>query len=148
MKLSTKGRYAARAMLELALNEGKGPIQLKEIARKQDISERYLERLMSALVSAGLVRSVRGQNGGFSLAKPIHEIRLSRIIQATEGSMSLVECVEDPKLCNRCELCVTHEIWTQMRDAVFEVLDSITLKKMVAMHSQKCASKNNQMYHI
>ena len=93
MKLSTKGRYAARAMLELALNDRKGIIQLKEIARKQDISERYLERLMSILVSAGLVRSVRGQHGGFSLAKPIHEIRLSQIVEATEGSISLVECV-------------------------------------------------------
>lgn len=147
MKLSTKGRYAARAMLELALSEKAGPVQLKAIAQKQDISERYLERLMSVLVSSGLVRSTRGQKGGFSLAKPAHEIRLSNIIEATEGSLSLVECVENPKLCTRCEDCVTHDIWTEMRDAIYQVLDSITLKKMVAMHKQK-REKNNQMYYI
>ena len=95
MKLSTKGRYAARAMLELALNFGKGPLQLREIAQKQEISERYLERLMTALVTAGLVRSLRGRHGGFKLAKPPKEIQLAQIIQAVEGSLSPVDCVDN-----------------------------------------------------
>ncbi|MCJ7811854.1 Rrf2 family transcriptional regulator [bacterium] len=95
MKLTTRGRYAARAMLELALNYGNRPLQLREIAQRQEISERYLERIMTALVTADLVRSLRGQQGGFSLAKHPNEIRLTQVIQAVEGSLNLVECVND-----------------------------------------------------
>ena len=82
------------------------------------------------------------------MAKPINEIYLSHIVEATEGSLSLVECVDDHEFCSRYKECVTYDIWTQMRDALFQALDSITLKKMVTMHKQKCRCKTNQMYDI
>lgn len=144
MKLSTKGRYGARAMLDLALHYGKGPVLLKDIARRQEISERYLEHIMIALVSAGLAQSMRGQHGGFSLAKLPGEIKLSQVIQAVEGSIALVACVDDSKLCNRVDVCVTHKIWEKLKKAMLEVLDSITLEDMVKMQKKKLsrASQN------
>jgi len=148
MRLSTKGRYGARAMLELALNYKKGTILLRDIAHRQEISESYLERMMTALVSAGLVRSSRGQNGGFILAKPPGEIRLSKIIQAVEGSISPVACVDDPALCKRVSICITRDIWKKLKEAMTDVLDSITLKDMVNMQKDKCAELDEQMYYI
>ncbi len=148
MKLTTKGRYAARAMLELALNDGNGPLQLREIAQKQAISERYLERMMAGLVTAGLVRSTRGQHGGFSLAKNPDEIHLSQVIQAVEGSLSLVDCVDDEQFCNRADICITRDIWIKVKEAMLGVLDTITLKQMVDMQKNKLNRPASKMYHI
>ena len=148
MKLSTRGRYAPRAMLDLALNYGKGPVPLKNIARKQEISERYLEHIMTVLLSAGLVQSTRGSRGGFSLAKLPKEIKLSQIIQAVEGSISLVACVDDPKLCKRVDACVTHDIWKKAKKAMLEVFDSVTLEDMVKMQKKKLFKQKDRMYYI
>ena len=148
MKLSTRGRYAPRAMLDLALNYGKEPVSLKNIARRQEISERYLEHIMTVLLSAGLVQSTRGSHGGFSLAKLPKEIKLSQIIQAVEGSISPVECVDDPKICNRVDACVTHEIWIKLKKAILEVFDSVTLEDMVKMQKKKLSKQKDRMYHI
>ena len=147
MKLSTRGRYGTRAMLDLALHYGKGPVLLKDTARRQEISERYLEHIMIALVSTGLVQSMRGQHGGFSLAKVPKEIKLSQIIQAVEGPISLVACVDDPKICNRVDVCVTHEIWKKLKKAMLEILDSITLEDIAKMHKKKLSrASQNQGY--
>lgn len=148
MKLSTRGRYATRAILELALNYGKGMVTLHDIARRQEISERYLERLMTTLVSAGLVTSSRGQHGGFYLAKPPEEIKLSQVIQIVEGSMSPVNCIDNPKLCKRVNICVTYDIWLMMKKAMLDVLDSITLQDMVEMHRKKVAKSTAADYSI
>jgi len=148
MKLSTRGRYAPRAMLDLAVNYGKGPMSLKNIGRRQEISERYLEHIMIALQSAGLVQSTRGSRGGFSLAKLPKEIKLSQIIQAVEGSISLVACVDDPKLCNRVDACVTHEIWGKLKKAMLEVFDSVTLEDMIKMQKKKLSKQKDRMYYI
>jgi len=148
MKLSTRGRYASRAMLDLALNYGKGSVSLKNIARRQEISERYLEHIMIVLLSAGLVQSTRGSRGGFSLAKLPKEIKLSQIIQAVEGSISPVACVDDPKLCNRVDVCVTYEIWKKLKKAMLEVLDSVTLEDMVNMQKKKLSKQKDRMYYI
>ena len=148
MKLSTKGRYAPRAMLDLALNYGKEPMSLKNIGRRQEISERYLEHIMITLQSAGLVQSTRGSRGGFSLAKLPKEIKLSQIIQAVEGSISLVACVDDPKLCNRVDTCVTHEIWKKLKKAMLKVFDSVTLEDMVKMQKKKLSKQKDRMYYI
>jgi len=148
MRLSTRGRYGARAILELALNYGKGIVTLHDIARKQEISKRYLERLMATLVSAGLVTSSRGQHGGFCLAKPPGEIQLSQVIHAVEGSMSLVYCLDNPKLCKRVNICVTYDIWLRMKKAILDVLDSITLQDMVEMHRKKVAEPTTIGYSI
>ena len=148
MTLSTKGRYASRAMLDLALHYGSEPVLLRNISKRQDISERYLERLMTSLVTAGLVISMRGNKGGFRLAKPPREIRLSQIIQATEGSLSPVFCVDDPSQCNRLETCVTHDIWEKLRKAIYDTLDAITLENMVEMQKKKLAKPEDRMYYI
>ena len=142
MKLSTKGRYAARAMLELAAAYGKGPIRLNKIAKKQEISVRYLERMMQSLVNAGLVCSMRGKNGGFVLSRAPDKICLSQIIIATEGPLSLVDCVDSPDVCNRNEICVTRDIWIKMKDIMEGALDSYSLEDMVRMRNKKLENKS------
>jgi len=141
MKLSTRGRYGARAMLDLAIHYGKGPMTVKDIARRQEISERYLEHIMIALLSAGLVRSMQGQHGGFSLAKMPGEIKLSQVIQAVEGPIPLVQCVNDSKLCNRVDVCVTREIWEKLKKAMLDILDSITLEDMANRQKKKLSGR-------
>jgi len=137
MKLSTKGRYAARAMLDLAFHYGEGPILLKDIARRQQISERYLEHLITPIKAAGLVTSMRGARGGFTLAKPPSQIRLSEIIQILEGSIAPVQCVDDPNICSRADLCVTRDIWTEMQKAMSGILESTTLQDLVRRQRDK-----------
>ncbi len=142
MRLSTKGRYGARAMLDLALNFGKDPILLRDIARRQEVSEKYLEHSISALRKAGLVRSVRGARGGYILAKSPSEIRLSKIMEVLEGSMAPVDCVDDPQVCHRANLCVTRDIWVKMKEAIDNILKSTTLQDMVEQQKEKESSKS------
>lgn len=131
MKLSTKGRYATSAMLDLALNYRKEPVVLKDIAERQQISEQYLEHLIGFLKVAGLVKSVRGANGGFMLVKSPSEIKVSHIIQAVEGSTALVKCVDNPHVCPRSDECLTRSIWTRATKAVDDVFDSISLQNLI-----------------
>ncbi len=131
MKLSTRGRYATRAMLDLALNYEQEPVVLSEVARRQQISEQYLEQLIGPLKVAGLVRSVRGPNGGFILAKSPSLIRISHIIRAVEGSTAMVDCVADPLICSRANDCLTREVWLEATEAINDVFDSITLQGLM-----------------
>ena len=147
MRLSTKGRYGVRAMLDLALHYGEGSVLLKDIARRQQISERYLEHLLVALKVAGLVNSIRGARGGFTLAKPPSQIRVSEIVQIVEGSIGPVECVDDPKVCSRADHCVTRDIWAEMKKAMIEVLESTSLQDLVQRHREK-AKPETLMYYI
>ena len=142
MRLSTKGRYGARAMLDLALNSGKGPVLLREIAKRQEVSEKYLEHSITTLRKAGLVRSIRGARGGYMLAKSPSQIRLSEIMEVLEGSMAPVECVDDPQVCRRSQLCVTRDIWAEMKEAIDNILESITLQDMVERQDRKRNSKD------
>jgi len=137
MKLSTRGRYGTRAMLELAIRYGAGQVLLKDVASRQDIPVSYLENLMGALRAAGLVATVRGMHGGYYLAKPPSEIRLSQIIAALEGSVAPVECVDDPKRCRRSESCVARDVWSEVKQAIEGVLESITLEDLVRRHREK-----------
>ncbi len=148
MRMSTKGRYAARAMLELAMGHGKEPLLLRDIAARQEISEKYLERIMTTLVSSGLARSQRGQNGGFTLARSPEQIRLSEVVRAAEGSLAPVPCVDDAALCDRADACVTRDIWERMKEAMLGVLDSVTLAEMVSMQRKKTAKQGAPLYHI
>ena len=141
MRLSTKGRYGARAMLDLALNSGKGPVLLRDIAKRQEVSEKYLEHSITTLRKAGLVRSIRGARGGYMLAKSPSQIRLSEIMEVLEGSMAPVECVDDPQVCQRAQLCVTRDIWAKMKEAIDNILESITLQDMVERQNRKKNSK-------
>lgn len=147
MKLSTKARYGARAMLSLALDYGRGPIPLRDIAEQQEISEKYLEHLMGSLRSAGLVRSVRGTHGGYVLAKPPFQIKLDEVVQVLEGSIAPVDCLNDPSICDRANFCVTRGVWGKMQQAMSEVLKSISLKDLVEEQNEQEQS-GGILYHI
>ncbi len=147
MKLSTKGRYATRAILDLAINQQGGPILLKDIAQRQQISLSYLEHLVTPLIAGGLIRSTRGAKGGVSLAKPPEEIKLSEIIQLLEGSLAPSECVNNPKLCPRSELCVARDVWTELKKAMTGVLESTTLQDLIERQKEK-GKPAKTMYYI
>ena len=147
MKLSTKGRYGTRALLDLALHQGEGPILLRDIAQRQQISLRYLEHLITPLIAGGLVRSTRGAGGGVLLARPPEEIRLSEVIQLLEGSIAPVECINNPGVCSRSELCVTRDIWGEMKKAMNGVLESTTLQDLVERQKRK-EQHREKMYYI
>ena len=147
MKLSTRARYGTRALLDLALHQSEELVSLKDIAQRQRISLQYLEHLMTPLITAGMVRSVRGPKGGVSLAKPPKQILLSEIIQLLEGSTAPVECVDNPKLCPRSELCVTRDIWDELKKAMNGVLKSTTLQNLVERQESKKAPQE-AMYYI
>ncbi len=131
MKLSTRTRYGMRAIIELAENDRKRPLQLKVIAQRQDISAKYLEQLMVVLKSAGFVRSIRGAKGGYLLAKAPNQIKLSDIFHCLEGTVSTVECIENEDYCKRAADCVARQVWTQVQEAIENVLQSITLQDVV-----------------
>jgi len=141
MKISTRGRYSTRLLLQLALNYGKGPTLLKEISKAQDISQKYLNQLIMPLKVAGLVLGTRGAHGGYLLARPPEKIKLSEIITAVEGPINLVECVNNPGICSRYEGCVTREVWEELGRKCLEALQSYTLKDMVDRHYEKQAQK-------
>ena len=147
MKLSTKGRYGLRALLDLALHQGEGLVLLKDIARRQEFSLPYLEHLIAPLIAAGLVKSTRGARGGVSLLKPPSEIKLSEVVQLLEGSITLVDCVNNPALCHRSALCVTRDIWVEMKEAMSQVLDSTTLQDLVERQKRK-GCPEEMMYYI
>ena len=147
MKLSTKGRYGTRALLDLALHRAEGPVLLKDIAERQQISLWYLEHLIAPLIAAGIVRSSRGAKGGVWLAQPPEQIKLSTVIQLLEGSVAPVECVNDPAICSRSELCVTRDIWTKIKRAINEVLESTTLQDLVERQKKK-EQLEEIMYYI
>lgn len=142
MRLSTRSRYGVRAMVDLALYYGQGNVLLKDIAKRQGISNKYLEHLLTSLKVAGLVKSIRGAHGGYLLAKPPAQIRLSQVIKVLEGSIAPVECVDDPKTCPRTELCVTRDVWREIKRAMDEILESISLKDLVEREKKKEQSKN------
>jgi Rrf2 family cysteine metabolism transcriptional repressor len=131
MKLSTRGRYGTRVLLDLAIHRDNGLVLLKDVAQRQDISLRYLEHIITPLVMAGLVRSTRGAKGGVYLAKPPDKIKLTEIIQILEGSSAPVECVDSPDLCNRSKMCVTRDIWIEVKRAIDKILENTTLEDLV-----------------
>ncbi len=137
MKISTKIRYGTRAILELASHYGEGPIELKEIAKRESISLKYLEQLIVPLRTAGLVKSVRGSKGGYSLAKPPSEICLNDLIEILEGPLNLIECLNDSKVCQKVPTCVTREIWKEVSEAIQGIFHSVTLEDMVNRRKEK-----------
>jgi Rrf2 family protein len=142
MRLSTKGRYGVRALVDIALNSDGGPVLLKDIARRQDISAQYLEHLVAPLIRAGILRSIRGAKGGIALAKPPEEITLSRVIEILEGSVAPVECVDNAALCARSAQCATRDVWGEIKAAVMGVLESLTLKDLMDRQRAKAPSKS------
>lgn len=132
MKVSTKGRYALRLMIDIAVNSNDRPVSIKEIARRQGISEKYLEQIISILNSAGFVRSIRGAQGGYILRKEPREYTVGMILRLTEGSLAPVACIEGNVVqCDRVENCATIEVWRRLNDAINGVVDNITLADLI-----------------
>jgi Rrf2 family protein len=136
IKVSTKGRYGVRLMVDLAAHFDQGPIALKDIARRQEISAKYLWQLIPLLKSAGLVNSIRGSHGGYMLTRAPAEINLHEIMTVLEGNVCLVDCVANSKLCKRSALCVTRDIWSETSEKIKEVFRNFTLEKMLSRQSK------------
>lgn len=138
MKISTKGRYALRLMVDLALNNNGENISLKEISSRQGISVKYLEQIISMLNRAGYVKSERGSNGGYRLTKKPEEYTVGMILRLTEGSLAPIACVdEDGAGCDRFEQCATFSVWKKLNDAINGVVDSITVADLVLEQKEK-----------
>ncbi|MHB9094161.1 MAG: RrF2 family transcriptional regulator [Eubacteriales bacterium] len=150
MKISTKGHYGVQAMFDLAQHFGEGPISLKSVAERQDLSEHYLEQLIAGLRKAGLVKSVRGAQGGYILAREPAEIKIGDIVRVLEGPIAPVECVngEDTEGCLKAEFCITRNVWEKVKDSIEGVLDSITLADMCKDAERAKMNRNFYMYHI
>lgn len=146
MKLSTRARYGTRALLDLARYWGKEPVQLKDIAERQKISLHYLEHIITPLVGAEIVRSTRGAHGGLQLIRHPGEIKLSEVVQLLEGIITPVECVSNPESCARSDLCVTREVWSKMKKAIDETLNSVTLQDLVERQKKKEQSEKAMHY--
>lgn len=138
MKISTKGRYALRLMLDLAVNSNGTPIRIKDIAKRQAISDKYLEQIISILNKAGFVRSIRGPQGGYLLSRAPKEYTVGMILRLTEGSLAPVACLEnESNLCERQNDCVTLLLWKKLNDAINGVVDTITLEDLVEWQMEK-----------
>lgn len=138
MKISTKGRYALRLMLDLASNDSGTPIRLKDVAKRQGISEKYLEQIISILNKAGFVRSVRGPQGGYSLSRTPADYTVGMILRLTEGSLCPVDCAaEENGSCDREDTCVTRMLWKKLDDAISGVVDHVSLEELLSWQNAR-----------
>lgn len=148
MKISTKGRYGLRAILDVALNQNKGPVTIRSISERQDLSERYLEQLLNTLRQNRLINSIRGFQGGYVLNREPENITVGDVIRALEGPISPVDCVSEDAhdLCSRADKCVTQIVWEDLRKSMVKVLDSYTLADLMEKYrSIGCSSYENYM---
>ena len=148
LKVSTKGRYGLRAIVDLAVNDKEGQVSLKSVAERQGLSENYLEQLFASLKKSGLVKSVRGAQGGYMLSKPAEKITVGDVLRSLEGTLCPVDCIDldMPTSCERIDLCVTAPVWAKLRDKINEVVDSFTIADLVLDFENK--SKNDYIYYI
>ncbi|MCR3757887.1 Rrf2 family transcriptional regulator [Clostridium felsineum] len=130
MKLSTKGRYGVKAMVDLAIHYGEDPVSIKSISERQKISESYLEQLFVPLRKANLIKSIRGSQGGYVLSKEPKDIYISNIFDVLEGPIEISDCVESDN-CNNSDYCVTRLLWVKIKESIDNVTKTITLKDMV-----------------
>jgi len=139
MKISTKGRYGTRFMLELALIYPERPMTIKEAAANQRVSEKYLEQIIPTLKKVGMIRSYRGAQGGYMLNQPPEEITIGMILRHLEGSLVPVDCVEcnGHEVCDRVDRCVTKGVWEKIYHAVNDVVDHITLADLMKDYQKK-----------
>ena len=143
MKISTRGRYAVRVMLDLASNDRGECIKVKEIAGRQGISEKYLEQIIAILNKAGYVKSVRGAQGGYRLAKAPEEYTVGMILRLTEGSLAPVTCLENGvDSCERCDTCETLGVWKELYEAVNQVVDHVTIGDLLERRKQRLENWN------
>ncbi|MBI2955032.1 MAG: Rrf2 family transcriptional regulator [Chloroflexi bacterium] len=145
MKISMKGDYGLRAIIHLGLNYGSGPVQSSDIAARQSIPEPYLDQLLTTLRRAGLIRSVRGPQGGHYLARPPESITVGEVITALEGSVAPIDCVQEKGCCSRAGACVQRDIWMEIDAMTKKVLDSTTI---AALLERQAARESETMYYI
>lgn len=141
MKLSTKGKYGLRAFIDLAVCGEERPVSLNTIAERQEISISYLEQLMAKLKKAGLVKSVRGVNGGYTVAKPVDEISVGEVLRALEGDLIPVECagIDSNQQCSSSSQCVSKIVWKKINDSINDTVDKIYIGELVrSSHEMRC----------
>ena len=140
MKISTKGRYGLRTLMDIALHQQKGPVTLKEIADRQKISVKYLWQVINPLKQAGILRVTRGAKGGYILGKHPDKITMHDIVTVLEGPIAIIDCLNKENFCEQIDNCVAHTVWSEVSAAVENVLLSITfasvLKKYLAVHRE------------
>jgi len=141
MKLSTRSRYGTRMILDLAHHYGQGAIQLGEIAKRQDISLKYLEQIIRPLKKAGYVESFRGAKGGHTLNKPPDEITVGEIVALLEGGNTLIHCDEEPDNCERVDSCLTRYLWMEAATAMYEKLTAITFADLLSLKKDICRER-------
>lgn len=146
MKISTRSRYGVRMMVDLADHYGKTPVFLKDVAKREDISEKYLSIIVIPLRAAGLIQSTRGAYGGYVLARTPKEITVQEIYDALEGKICLVDCIKNPQDCSRASTCPTRDVWSHLSEKISKTLTSITLADLVKTRRQK--AENNLMSNI
>ena len=138
MKISTKGRYALRLMVDLAMNADKQPVRVKEISARQEISDKYLEQIISFLTKAGYVRSTRGPQGGYRLAKEPKDYTVGSILRLIEGKLCPVACLEtDENVCERRAGCITLPLWEKLDEAINNIVDNVTLQDLIDWDNEK-----------
>lgn len=137
MRLSTRSRYGVRMMLALAMSEKSDPVFLKDIARSEEISEKYLSQIIIPLKAKGLVSTFRGAHGGYLLSRPPSQIRLREIVEPLEGDLGLVDCVKNADACGRSAECVTRDVWDEMSHLITEFLDKLTLEDLMRRYRKK-----------
>ena len=131
MMISTKGRYALRIMIDLTQHDSDVPVSVREIADRQDISGKYMEQIIGVLTRAGLLRSVRGAQGGYHLTRPPKEITVGMILRATEGDLAPAECVKNEVPCGRTNECSTRLVFEKVYSAINNVIDNVTLDELI-----------------
>ncbi len=140
MKLSTRSLYGARAMVEIALAYPDGTVSVKRVSERQNISHKYLERIMGELRNSGFVKSVRGMHGGYALMRSPESITLKDLLETLDGSLAPVECVDHPESCPVENVCPTRDTWAEMKTAMETVLEKTTLQDLVDRRKQKEAA--------
>lgn len=146
MKISTRSRYGLRFMVELAANYGRGHLYLKDIAKSQDISDKYLSQIVMDLKASHLLDGLRGAHGGYVLAKAPAEITVYDIVAVLEGDLALIDCARNPALCGRAAHCISHEVWHKLGQVMIETLEAITLADLLERRKEK--SQEFAMYYI
>ncbi len=152
MNITTKGHYGVMAMTELAMHDGKGPVPLKTIAENQGLSEHYLEQLFAPLRRAGLVRSVRGAQGGYLLGRPAREISVGDVLRVLEGPLAPIECAldgnpEEWENCTNPYNCLVRDVWVKLYKTIEEVVNGVTLEEL-CQKAREAQARRNPMFYI
>ena len=148
MKISTKGRYGLRILMDLALHQSEKPRLIRDIAKSQQISEKYISRLVIALRKAGMIRSVRGVNGGFHIAMKPEDITLLNVIEVMEGPLSIVDCVSAPKCCTHSKDCAPREVWCNLNENIRTLMSGTTLADILASYERQNKDRGDMDYCI